>query len=197
MHPERLRSSHVKHSETQYDESDWVRPSLFPHMPDATVQYASCVMGERQKPFNWIYGKGVIQEEPKPPKMRNIPKKPKKQKPVPGRVAGGFAGVQLQQGYQDSSIYNRVNNHAAQTRQRAATTLAPPDYSTDSELPLSGNHMRLLDQAAYPPTAPQRREPWSREMTKERQRQRAKRRTKKLVRFDPTIGPHSSDSFIP
>ncbi|XP_016951444.1 uncharacterized protein LOC108025454 [Drosophila biarmipes] len=180
MHPERLRSSHVKHSETQYEESDWVRPSLFPHMPDATVQYASCVMGERQKPFNWIYGKGVTQEEPKPPKMRNIARKPKKQKPVPGRVAGGFAGAQ-----------------EPQVRRPAATIRPPPDYSTDSELPLSGNHMRLLDQAAYPPSAPQRREPWSREMAKERQRQRARRRTKKLVRFDPTIGPHSSDSGVP
>ncbi|XP_017008876.2 uncharacterized protein Ppi1 [Drosophila takahashii] len=194
MHPERMKSSHVKHSETQYDESDWVMPSLYPHMPDWKVQYESCAMGERQKPFNWIYGKGVIQAEPKPPKMRNIPKKPKKKKPIPGRVTGGFEAGE--QDYQDSSVYNRLNNQATRNHPRVIANFAPPDYSTDSELPLSGNHMRLLDRAAYPPTAPQRKEPWSREMAKERQRLKVKRRTKKLVRFDPTIGPHSSDSCI-
>ncbi|XP_041675291.1 uncharacterized protein LOC108111451 [Drosophila eugracilis] len=197
MHPERLKSSHVKHTETQYDEADWVSPSLYPHMPDATVQYAGCVMGERQKPLKWIYGKGVIQEEPKPPKMRNIPKKPKKKKPEPGRVAGGYAG----QEYQDSCIYNRVNNISTQTKPRPRVRTigpirTPPDYSTDPDLPLSGNHMRLLDQAAYPPTSPHRQEPWSREMGKERQKQRTKRRTKKMVRFDSTIEPRSSDISI-
>ncbi|EDV53110.1 uncharacterized protein LOC6554223 [Drosophila erecta] len=193
MRPERMKTSHVKHCETQYNESDWVNPSLYPHMPDATVQYQSCVMGEREKPFNWIYGKGVIQEEPKPPLMRNIPKKPKKKKPVPGRVAGGFSAPDPQ----DSSVYSRVNNAATQNKLRMIGPIrSPPNYSTDSELPLTGNHMRLLDQAAYPPTAPQRQEPWSREMANERQRQRVKRRTRKMVRFDPTLGPHSSDSSI-
>lgn len=134
-----------------------------------------------------IYGKGVIKEEPKPPKMRNIPKKVKKKKVAPGRVAGGFAGRE----YQDSSIYSRINNNSPPKR-----LITPPNYSTDSELPLSGDHMRLLDQAAYAPMDPQRLEPWSLEMEKERKRTRVKRRTKKLVRFDPTIGPHSSDSYI-
>ncbi|XP_017131834.1 uncharacterized protein LOC108149001 [Drosophila elegans] len=196
MHPERLKSTHVTNTAVQYDERDWVMPSLYPHMPDATVQYESCVMGERQKPFNWIYGKGVIQEVPETPKMRNIPKKQKKKKVEPGRVAGGFAG----QEYHDSCIYSRVNNNSVQTQARVHTVApihSPPNYSTDSELPLSGHHMRLLDQAAYPPSAPQRTEPWSYEKTKEKQRQRIKRRTKKLVRFDPTICARSSDSYFP
>ncbi|XP_017038175.1 uncharacterized protein Ppi1 [Drosophila kikkawai] len=193
MRPDRFKSSHIKHTETQYDESDWAMPSQFPHPPHPEVQYASCVMGERKKPFNWVYGKGVIQEEPKPPKMRNIPKKGKKKKVEPGRVAGGFAGHE----YQDSSIYSRLNNNSPPRRLITPENLVPPNYSTDSELPLSGEHMRRLDQAAYPPTAPQRREPWALELEKERQRRRVKRRAKKLVRFDPSIGPHSSDSYDP
>ncbi|KAH8246934.1 hypothetical protein KR032_004400 [Drosophila birchii] len=188
MHPERLKSSHIKHTETQYNEADWAAPSTFPHPPHTEVQYASCVMGERKKTFNWVYGKGLIHATPKPPKMRNIPKK--KKKPTK-RSAGGYAG------HQDSVIYNRLNNNFPPIRLISPEDRSPPNYSTDSELPLSGEQMRRLDQAAYPPTAPQRKEPWALEKEKERKRRKVKQRTDKLVQFDPTLGPRSSDSYIP
>ncbi|XP_020811592.1 uncharacterized protein LOC110186668 [Drosophila serrata] len=191
MHPERLKSSHIKHTETQYDEKDWASPSLFPHPPHPEVQYASCVMGERKDTFNWVYGKGVIHEVPKPPKMRNIKKK--KKKAGKKRATGGFAGHD----YHDSIVYNRLNNNFPPIRLITPENHSPPNYSTDSELPLSGDHMRRLDQAAYPPTAPQRQEPWALEKEKERKRRRVKRRTDKLVKFDPSIGPRSSDSYDP
>ncbi|KAH8247430.1 hypothetical protein KR038_004116 [Drosophila bunnanda] len=191
MHPERLKSSHIKHVQTQYDEADWAAPSAFPHPPHPEVQYASCVMGERKNVFNWVYGKGVIHEVPKPPKMRNIPKKKKKKSS--NRAAGGFAGHE----YHDSVIHNRLNNNFPPIRLISPKNLSPPNYSTDSELPLSGDHMRRLDQAAYPPTAPQRQEPWALEKEKERKRRRIKRRTNKLVHFDPSIAPRSSDSYLP
>ncbi|KAH8311092.1 hypothetical protein KR044_004323, partial [Drosophila immigrans] len=93
MHPERLKRSHVTHVETQYDENDWAMPTMYPHPPNAQVQYGGCVVGERQKRFDWIFGKGFVHRKPKPPKMRNPPKK-KPKRPFPGapaaRVEGGF-----------------------------------------------------------------------------------------------------------
>ncbi|EDW39384.1 GL14070 [Drosophila persimilis] len=87
--PERLKKSHVKHTETQYNENDWAMPSMFPHPPNPYVQYGACVLGERKKRFDWIYGKGNVHQEPKKPIMRNK-SKTKKKKTRPGRQAGGF-----------------------------------------------------------------------------------------------------------
>lgn len=79
MKPERLKkTTHTTHAETQYNERDWAMPTMFPHPPNAYVQYGGCVTGERKGPFNWIYGKGTVHEKPKPPKTKNK----EKEKPV-------------------------------------------------------------------------------------------------------------------
>ncbi|KAH8388606.1 hypothetical protein KR093_011142, partial [Drosophila rubida] len=83
MHPERLKRTHVTHTETQYNENDWAMPTMYPHPPNAQVQYGGCVVGERKKRFDWIFGKGFVHRKPKPPKMRNPPKK-KPKRPFPG-----------------------------------------------------------------------------------------------------------------
>ncbi|KAH8383434.1 hypothetical protein KR009_008595, partial [Drosophila setifemur] len=183
MHPERLKTSHVKNMETQYDEADWTMPAFFQHPPNPAAQYASCVMGERKDAFKWIYGKGMIDEDPKPPKMRNMPKKKKKKQAAPGRVAGGFERGRFDFRTSSSCDICSSNNPGKH------------EYSTDSDLPLSGTHMKLLDRAAYPPTAPQRMEPWARELEGQRNRERIRHRVKKLVRFDTSHAPRSSDSY--
>lgn len=71
MKPERLKITHMTHTETQYNENDWAMPTMFPHPPNAYVQYGGCVTGERKNRFNWIFGKGNVHEVPKPPKMKN------------------------------------------------------------------------------------------------------------------------------
>ncbi|ALC46248.1 Ppi1, partial [Drosophila busckii] len=81
VHPERLKTTHVTNTETQYDENDWAMPTMYPHPPNAQVQYGGCVIGERQQRFNWIFGKGFVHAKPKPPKMRNMPKPKPKPKP--------------------------------------------------------------------------------------------------------------------
>lgn len=191
MHPERMKSSHVKSVETQYDEADWAQPSIFPHTPTPLAQYCGCVMGDRPKTFNWIYGKGVIDPPQKPPRMRNPPKDKKKK-----RQAGGF-DPQIEEFLpHELSRYNgsqSVQSVNPKNFEAPLPSYKPPDYSTDSELPLTGTHMKLLDRAAYPPSAPQRREPWARELEKMLERKKIKRRTRRLVRFDNTLVPHSSD----
>lgn len=111
MKPERLKkTTHTTHAETQYSEKDWAMPTMFPHPPNAYVQYGGCVTGERKGPFNWIYGKGVVHEKPKPPKAKNKEKeKPVRKfhgaplppvekrpfpdpKPKPKRQKAGFSG---------------------------------------------------------------------------------------------------------
>ncbi|XP_026846729.1 uncharacterized protein LOC6595050 [Drosophila persimilis] len=156
MHPERLKKSHVKHTDTQYDENDWAMPSMFPHPPNPYVQYGACVLGERKKRFDWIYGKGNVHQEPKKPIMRNKPKT-KKKKAQPGRQKGGFISETLDSFAGLSQTYDQQ------------------EYSNDFTSPLSGHRMRLLNQAAYPPTAPQRL--WS-------EGTGMGKRSEKFVRFD-------------
>ncbi|KAH8278796.1 hypothetical protein KR018_009749 [Drosophila ironensis] len=177
MHPERLKSKHVTNTNTQYDEADWANPSYAPNPPNPYVQYCSCVMGDRKEPFKWIYGKGIINPEPKKPIMRNLPKKKKK---AGRRQEGGYAPPEFLR----NELYR---DHTIEARRRVEDT--PPVHSTDSELPLSAMHMRLLDRAAYPPSAPQRQEPWARELELIQNRKRVQQR--KLVRFDNSaITPH-------
>ncbi|XP_030370637.1 uncharacterized protein LOC115621198 [Scaptodrosophila lebanonensis] len=75
--PERLKVTNVANCQTQYCENDWAEYTMFPHQPNALTQYAACTGGERKAMFPWIYGKGNVHQEPKPPKMRNLPKKAK------------------------------------------------------------------------------------------------------------------------
>lgn len=110
MKPDRLKKTvNMTHTETQYNENDWAMPTMFPHPPNAYVQYGGCVTGERKNRFNWIFGKGNVHETPRPPKMRNkgkekpvrafhgaplppVVKRPfPDPKPVPKRKTGGFA----------------------------------------------------------------------------------------------------------
>lgn len=111
MKPELLiKPPHTTHAETQYNEKDWAMPTMFPHPPNAYVQYGGCVTGERKGPFNWIYGKGTVHAKPKPPKTKNkekekpvrkfhgapIPPEKKRPfpdpKPKPKRQKAGFSG---------------------------------------------------------------------------------------------------------
>ncbi|BFF93141.1 uncharacterized protein DMAD_11041 [Drosophila madeirensis] len=161
IHPERLRKTHVKHCETQYNENDWAMPSMFPHPPNAFVQYGACVLGERKKPFDWIYGKGNVHQEPKKPLMRNKPKTKKKKKAQPGRQEGGF-------------ISEKLANSVSQTH-----NFDPQKYSNEYSFPFTGHRMRLLNQAAYPPTALRRL--WSEDTGMGKRRE-------KLVRFDTNPG---------
>ncbi|XP_017092284.2 uncharacterized protein Ppi1 [Drosophila bipectinata] len=190
MRPERLKSSHIKHTETQYDENDWAHPSSFPHPPTSLAQFCGCVMGERQKPHTWIYGKGVIDPPPKTPRMKN----PTQKKPAKKRQAGGFVPQPIEEFLpHELSRYPGRKSRKTHYRYMGPQNYKPPDYSTDSELPLSGTHMKLLDRAAFPPTAPQRREPWARELENMLERKKIQRRTRRMVRFDNTLVPHSSD----
>ncbi|XP_017871507.1 PREDICTED: uncharacterized protein LOC108619435 [Drosophila arizonae] len=131
MHPERLKVSHRTNAETQYNENDWALPTMYPHPPNAYVQYGGCVIGERKDRFPWIFGKGFVHQEPKPPRMRNPPKKTEK-KPAPGSTKPRQKG-----GYNSES--------------QAATTLEKD--RKDSQL-YDARHQRL-NRAAYPPTAKQ------------------------------------------
>ncbi|XP_068152394.1 uncharacterized protein Ppi1 [Drosophila tropicalis] len=139
IHPERLKKTthHIINAATQYDENDWVTPSMFPHSPNRFMQYGACVVGERKKEFNWIYGKGKVHEEPKLPLMRNKPKKKESKKKLAARQAGGFA---------------REDSTSSLRRSKWPLVCEP-----HSDYPLSEERMRRLDQAAYPPTDPQRR----------------------------------------
>ncbi|KAH8417897.1 hypothetical protein KR222_007852, partial [Zaprionus bogoriensis] len=83
MRPERLKTTHTTHTETQYDENDWAMPTMYPHPPNAQVQYGGCVTGERKGKFNWIYGKGFVHSEPPKPKLKN-PEKAKPKRKFPG-----------------------------------------------------------------------------------------------------------------
>ncbi|XP_030370280.1 uncharacterized protein LOC115620920 isoform X2 [Scaptodrosophila lebanonensis] len=140
MKPERLKVVDVVNNETQYCEADWAMPTMFPHPPNALMQYGACTGGERKKLFPWIYGKGNVHQEPKPPKMRNMPKKTKK---GAGRQAGGYAG--------------QIND--TYTRPQPAFYKLPADLNTADLRPghLSGPRMQRLAQAAYPPSHHARR----------------------------------------
>ncbi|XP_060650483.1 uncharacterized protein LOC132787458 [Drosophila nasuta] len=132
MHPERLKRTHVTHTETQYNENDWAMPTMYPHPPNAQVQYGGCVVGERQKRFDWIFGKGFVHREPKPPKMRNPPKK-KPKRPFPGapqpRQEGGFT----------------------------SDVESPPKHIPKREYQLDASpnvdRLKRLNRASHPPTA--------------------------------------------
>ncbi|KAM8703911.1 hypothetical protein ACLKA7_008523 [Drosophila subpalustris] len=134
MHPERLKAVHITHTETQYNENDWAMPTMFPHPPNAQVQYGGCVVGERKGKFNWIFGKGFVHQKPKPPKMRNPPKK-KPKRPFPGaplpRQEGGF-------------ISTTDIGHKYFTRQ--------DDHVTT---PRQDDRLQRLSRASRPPTASQ------------------------------------------
>ncbi|XP_022211071.2 uncharacterized protein LOC111066636 [Drosophila obscura] len=120
--PERMKKSHVKHCETQYNENDWAMPSMFPHPPNPFVQYGACVLGERKKPFDWIYGKGNVHEEPKPPLKRNKPKMKKKKKELPGRQAGGFDNPNI---FQAPSLTSKKNWHKSNSSEMSSFTDVP------------------------------------------------------------------------
>ncbi|XP_017038183.1 uncharacterized protein [Drosophila kikkawai] len=87
--PERQPRPDRTNTETQYLEEDWASPSVYPHPASMLVQYDACVMAERKKKFNWLYGKGNVHAEPKKPIMKNKSTKPAKKK-LPFRNAGGF-----------------------------------------------------------------------------------------------------------
>ncbi|KAH8294139.1 hypothetical protein KR054_008751 [Drosophila jambulina] len=87
--PERQPRPDRTNAETQYMETDWAAPSMYPHPASMLAQYGACVMGERKKEFAWLYGKGNIHGAPKKPVMRNKPKKKPKKK-LPFRSAGGY-----------------------------------------------------------------------------------------------------------
>ncbi|EDW14347.1 uncharacterized protein LOC6572780 [Drosophila mojavensis] len=89
--PERCNRPDRVNCETQYNENDWAMPTMYPHPPNAQVQYGGCVIGERKDRFPWIFGKGFVHQEPKPPKMINRRKtdKPKAADKSKGRLKGG------------------------------------------------------------------------------------------------------------
>ncbi|XP_034486875.1 uncharacterized protein LOC117791276 [Drosophila innubila] len=132
MHPERLKATHITHTETQYNENDWAMPTMYPHPPNAQVQYGGCVVGERQGKFDWIFGKGFVHRQPKPPKMRNPPKK-KAKRPFHGaprpRQEGGFS----------------------------STTDIGPKYfirrDPQATAPQQVDRLQRLNRASHPPTA--------------------------------------------
>ncbi|XP_017092300.2 uncharacterized protein [Drosophila bipectinata] len=92
--PERNCRPDRAHAETQYMDTDWAAPNMFPHPASMLVQFDSCAMGERKNFFPWLFGKGNIHAPPKKPKMRNKPKK-KERIPLGGhRAKGGFVDPQ-------------------------------------------------------------------------------------------------------
>ncbi|XP_043071016.1 uncharacterized protein LOC122322513 [Drosophila grimshawi] len=126
MKPERLKTTDVTHQESQYNENDWAMPTMYPHPPNANVQYGGCVMGERKGRFPWIFGKGYVHRKPKPPIMRNPPKK-KPKRAFPG------APLSREKGGHNSN--------------------APIQPFTEN--PLYDDRQQRLNRAAYPPTTKQ------------------------------------------
>lgn len=127
VHPERLKTTHVVNVETQYNENDWAMPTMYPHPPNAQVQYGGCVLGERKDRFPWIYGKGYVHQEPKPPRTRSPLRKTDK-KPAKPRQKGG---------------------------QNSDTRPMPTPEKNRKDDELRDDRQRRLNQAAYPPTAKQ------------------------------------------
>ncbi|EDW59268.2 uncharacterized protein Dvir_GJ10379 [Drosophila virilis] len=131
MHPERLKTVDVTNTETQYNENDWAMPTMYPHPPNPNVQYGGCVVGERKGKFSWIFGKGYVHRTPKPPKMRNLPKK-KPKKRLPGspkpREKGGY----------NSDVQPKYF----------------PESASNENQPY-GDRLQRLNRAAHPPTAMQ------------------------------------------